>query len=50
MRVIEVKYAGDECERRRIMSRLNRLYWAFMFVGCIVAAYGIGWFQGFTAP
>lgn len=50
MRVIEVKYIGDELERRRIQRTLNRLYWTFMFVGFVFVAYGIGWFQGYTSP
>lgn len=37
-----------EAQRRKIQRTLNRLYWAFMYIGTLFAAYGIGWFQGYT--
>lgn len=39
----------DSIKRRKIQQRLNRLYWIFMFVLSVVAAYMIGWIQGYMA-
>jgi hypothetical protein len=51
MRTIEVQsYHDDIQERRRIQRTLNRLYWIFMYTALLFVAYGIGWWQGFTAP
>lgn len=38
-----------EADHAKIKRNLNRAYWAFMIIGAILAAYMIGWFQGYTA-
>ena len=36
-------------EAKEIKNTLNKLYWTFMVISIIIAAYCLGYFQGYTA-
>lgn len=36
-------------DQQKIRSKLNRLYWIFIYTAIVFVAYCIGWFQGYTA-